>query len=317
MAGSSIRSVGVVGAGLVGSAWAIVFARAGIAVRAFDASEDIRRTMAARVRASLEDMAKAGLVDGVDVDAIASRVTVVDELKAAVGDVDYVQESVFERVDVKSAVSEAIGALIRDDAVVGSSSSGIPASAFTEHAPRRERFLIAHPVNPPHLVPLVELVPAPWTDPAILPWLRTAMEAVGQAPIVVNREIEGFILNRLQGVLLKEAWALFEEGYASAADIDLCVSQGLGLRWSFMGPFETIDLNAPGGVDDYARRLGPLYHSIAQSRANPQPWSPELIERARAERRAALALEKLPERSAWRDRRLMALVAHRRSQPSE
>jgi L-gulonate 3-dehydrogenase len=224
---------------------------------------------------------------------------------------------VFERVDEKRAVSDAIGGLIRDDAVVGSSSSGIPASAFTEHAPRRERFLVAHPVNPPHLVPLVELVPAPWTDPAIVPWLRAAMEAVGQAPIVVNREIEGFILNRLQGVLLKEAWALFEEGYASAADIDLTVSQGLGLRWSFMGPFETIDLNAPGGVDDYARRLGSLYHSIAQSRANPRPWSPELIERARSERRAALAKEKLPERSAWRDRRLMALVAHRRSQPSE
>jgi L-gulonate 3-dehydrogenase len=315
MTGSSIRSAGVVGAGLVGSAWAIVFARAGVTVRAFDASEDIRRTTAARIRASLEDMAKAGLVDGVD--AICSRVTVVDDLRAAVADVDYVQESVFERIPEKREVSEAIGALIRDDAVVGSSSSGIPASAFTEHAPRRERFLIAHPVNPPHLVPLVELVPAPWTDPAILPWLRAVMQAVGQAPIVVNREIEGFILNRLQGALLKEAWALFEEGYANAADIDLTVSQGLGLRWSFMGPFETIDLNAPGGVDDYARRLGPLYQSIAQSRSNPRPWSPELIERARSERRAALAQEKLPERSAWRDRRLMALVAHRRSQPSE
>jgi L-gulonate 3-dehydrogenase len=315
MTGASVQTVGIVGAGLVGSAWAIVFARAGVNVRAFDASEDIRRTTAARIRASLEDMAKAGLVDGVD--AICSRVTIVDDLRGAVADVDYVQESVFERIPEKRAVSDAIGALIRDDAVVGSSSSGIPASAFTEHAPRRERFLIAHPVNPPHLVPLVELVPAPWTDPAILPWLRGVMQAVGQAPIVVNREIEGFILNRLQGVLLKEAWALFEEGYASAADIDLCVSQGLGLRWSFMGPFETIDLNAPGGVDDYARRLGPLYHSIAQSRSNPRPWSPELIERARSERRAALALDKLPERSAWRDRRLMALVAHRRSQPSD
>jgi L-gulonate 3-dehydrogenase len=251
------------------------------------------------------------------VDAICSRVTIVEDLRAAVADVDYVQESVFERVEEKRAVSEAIGALIRDDTVVGSSSSGIPASAFTEHAPRRERFLIAHPVNPPHLVPLVELVPAPWTDPAIIPWLRAAMEALGQAPIVVKREIEGFILNRLQGALLNEAWALFEEGYASAADIDLTVSHGLGLRWSFMGPFETIDLNAPGGVDDYARRLGPLYHSIAQSRTHPRPWSPELIERARSERRAALAKEKLPERSAWRDRRLMALVGHRRSQPSD
>jgi 3-hydroxyacyl-CoA dehydrogenase len=177
MAGSPVRTVGIVGAGLVGSAWAIVFARAGVNVRAFDASEDIRRTTAARIRASLEDMAKAGLVDNVD--AICARVTVVDELGAAAADVDYVQESVFERVEEKRAVSEAIGALIRDDAVVGSSSSGIPASAFTEHAPRRERFLIAHPVNPPHLVPLVELVPAPWTDPVILPWLRAMMQAVG------------------------------------------------------------------------------------------------------------------------------------------
>ena len=173
MAGSSIGSAAVVGAGLVGSAWAIVFARAGVTVRAFDASEDIRRTTVVRIRASLEDMAKAGLVDGVD--AICSRVTVVDDLRAAVSEVDYVQESVFERVEEKRAVSEAVGALIRDDAVVGSSSAGIPASAFTEHAPRRERFLIAHPVNPPHLVPLVELVPAPWTDPAIVLWLRAAM----------------------------------------------------------------------------------------------------------------------------------------------
>jgi 3-hydroxyacyl-CoA dehydrogenase len=132
--GPSIRTVGVVGAGLVGSAWAIVFARAGVAVRAFDASEEIRRT-AARIRASLEDMAKAGHVAGVD--AICSRVTVVGDLRAALADVDYVQESVFERVEEQRAVSEAIGALIRDDAVVGSWSSRIPASAFTEHAPRR------------------------------------------------------------------------------------------------------------------------------------------------------------------------------------
>jgi L-gulonate 3-dehydrogenase len=123
MAGSPVRTVGIVGAGLVGSAWAIVFARAGVNVRAFDASEDIRRTTAARIRASLEDMAKAGLVDNVD--AICARVTVVDELGAAAADVDYVQESVFERVEEKRAVSEAIGALIRDDA-----SSAARAPAF-------------------------------------------------------------------------------------------------------------------------------------------------------------------------------------------
>ncbi len=200
--------------------------------------------------------------------------------------------------------------------MVGSSSSGIPASAFTEQAPRRSRFLVAHPVNPPHLIPLVELVPAPWTDPAILPWLRAMMERVGQSPIVVNREIEGFVLNRLQGALLNEAWALFDRGIASAADIDRTIAQGLGLRWEFMGPFETIDLNAPGGVADYAQRLGPLYHSVAMDRRAPQPWSDDLVAAVTAERRAVLALSDLPARTAWRDRELMALVAHRKARPA-
>lgn len=310
---TNLKQVAVVGGGLVGSGWALVFARAGIPVRLFDANEDIRQTAPSRIRASLLDMLEFGLVD--DVDAIARRIEVVDSMVDAVSAADYVQESVFERADVKTAVCAEIGAAIRDDAVVGSSSSGIPASIFTEQAPRRSRFLIAHPVNPPHLVPLVELVPAPWTDPEIVPWLREAMEQVGQVPIVVNREIEGFILNRLQGALLNEAWALLDAGLASVADIDRTVAHGLGLRWSFMGPFETIDLNAPGGIEDYAQRLGTLYHSIAQDRRDPKPWSPDLIEFATAERREVLAKPELEARSAWRNRRLMALISHKRAQP--
>jgi len=224
-----------------------------------------------------------------------------------------VQESVLERQDVKRTVSLEIDAVMSPDCVVGSSSSGIPASAFTEGCVHRGRFLVAHPVNPPHLIPLVELVPAPWTDPAILPWLRAEMERIGQAPIVVSAEVEGFILNRLQGALLNEAWALFEEGYVSAADIDLTVAKGLGYRWSFMGPFETIDLNAPGGIADYAQRLGPLYHSIAASRTEPKPWSPDLIAKAAAERRDILPQDQLGERSAWRDRKLMSLIRHKQN----
>ena len=138
------------------------------------------------------------------------------------------------------------------------------------------------------------------------------MTEVGQSPIRITREVDGFVLNRLQGALLNEAWALFEEGYASAEDIDKTVSEGLGLRWSFMGPFQTIDLNAPGGVADYAARLSPLYHTVAQSRAEPKPWSDKLVHDVEAERRIHLSLEDLASRREWRDRRLMALVAHKR-----
>lgn len=199
-------------------------------------------------------------------------------------------------------------------AVVGSSSSGIPGSAFTEECTNRSRFLVVHPVNPPHLVPVVEIVPAPWTDTDVVTIANDLMSLVGQVPVLVRREIEGFILNRLQGALLNEAWALFEDGYASAADIDKTVAYGLGLRWSFMGPFETIDLNAPGGLKDYAERLAPLYHRIAQSRPTARAWSQEAIAAADAERRVALPAGDLAARREWRDAYLMRLAAFREKQ---
>lgn len=306
----AIGKVAIVGAGLVGRGWAIVFARAGHDVIIYDDSAEIRAAVIDRIRASLADMQEAGLVDAID--PVMRRLSVVDTLEAAVAGADYIQESVLERRDVKQAVCLEIDRAMRPGAVVGSSSSGIPASAFTEQCANRGRFLVAHPVNPPHLIPLVELVAAPWTDAEVVPWLRAQMEQVGQAAIVVRKEVDGFVLNRLQGALLNEAWALLEEGVASAADIDLTVSHGLGYRWSFMGPFETIDLNAPGGIADYARRLGPLYHAIALARRDPLPWSETLIAKAEAERREELQVSQLGERSTWRDRNLMALVAHKR-----
>src|SRR5205085_7583997 len=111
------------------------------------------------------------------------------------------------------------------------------------------------------------------------------MRAVGQTVVHVRKEVEGFVLNRLQAVLLREAWALVQDGVASCEDIDKTVRDGLGWRWSFMGPFETIDLNAPGGVADYAVRLGPLYQRIAASRQHDAPWDTPLIKQVESERR--------------------------------
>ncbi|MHA4837787.1 3-hydroxyacyl-CoA dehydrogenase [Sphingopyxis sp. MSC1_008] len=301
--------VAIVGAGLVGAGWAIVFARAGQSVSIYDAQYAARASVLDWIADSLSEMERCGLIR--DVPGIMARITVAGSLEDAVGEADYIQESVFERVDVKREISHAIGAAMRADAIVGSSSSGIPASEFTSNVAKRERFIVAHPVNPPHLIPLVEIVPAPWTDPSIAPMLRDFMESAGQKPIVLSREIAGFVLNRLQGALLNEAWALFDAGIATAADIDRSVSDGLGMRWSFMGPFETIDLNAPGGVTDYAERLGDLYHSIAMDRQFPARWSPDLVARVAAERRQALPLEDLSGRCGWRDKMLMALTAHR------
>jgi len=137
-------------------------------------------------------------------------------------------------------------------------------------------------------------------------------EKVGQVPIIVKREVQGFILNRLQAALLNEAWRLVKEDYVTVDDLDKCLKDGLGLRWSFMGPFETIDLNAPGGVPDYAQRYGPaLYEMMKDVRL--EPWDPALIAKINAERRKVMPQEQHAEREAWRDRRLMALIAHKRA----
>jgi L-gulonate 3-dehydrogenase len=127
----------------------------------------------------------------------------------------------------------------------------------------------------------------------------------------VRKEIHGFILNRLQGALLAEAFRLHADGYVSADDIDRTVRDGLGLRWSFMGPFETIDLNAPGGVADYCARYGGLYHEMAQQQT-PRRWDDEQVRQIERERRELLPAADLRARAAWRDRRLMQLIAHKR-----
>ena len=129
-------------------------------------------------------------------------------------------------------------------------------------------------------------------------------------------DLDRAIINRLQGALLAEAFRLHADGYVSADDIDKCVRDGLGLRWSFMGPFETIDLNAPGGIADYCVRYRGPYYEMAQQQL-PRQWDDASIASLEAERRALLPADALAERGAWRDRRLMQLVAHKRRAADE
>ena len=151
----------------------------------------------------------------------------------------------------------------------------------------------------------------PWTAADIVVRTRAIHQRAGQVPVHVRSEVRGFIVNRLQAALLMEAWRLIESGRCSVDDLDKCVRDGLGLRWSFMGPFETIDLNAPGGVADYANRYGPpMQEALTGERT--QPWGPGIVARVETERRGILPADKLAERAEWRDRRLMALVAHKR-----
>ena len=312
-AGQGTRgTVALVGGGVVGSAWAVVFARAGYAVRLTDVSSEAQAAARTGARDSLAALAAEGLAGPDAAEAVLDRITTPGSLEEAVAGADYVQESAPERLEVKRELYQQLDMLVPPGVVIGSSTSGLPASSFTAAMATRSRCLVVHPINPPQLIPLVELVPAPWTDPSAVERAAALMRTVGQAPIRLSREINGFVVNRLQSAVLAEAFKLVADGICSAADLDSAMSDGLGLRWAFMGPFETIDLNAKAGVAEYCRNLGPMYQGLAAEQAAVRTWTPELVATIERERRAAVPGEELTGRRQWRDRCLAGIVAAKR-----
>ncbi|HRY24601.1 MAG: 3-hydroxyacyl-CoA dehydrogenase [Geminicoccaceae bacterium] len=305
------ETVAIVGTGLVGRAWAIAFARAGWQCRLHDTAPGAAAAARERIGPLVDDLVEAGLLD--DAAPVLARITVADDLASALADVAWVQESVPEDVAIKKALWAELDRLAPADALLVSSTSAIVPSRFTENLAGRHRCLVAHPLNPPYVIPAAELVPAPWTDDAVMQRARAVMESIGMAPIVMKKELDGFVMNRLQGALLEEAFRLVDEGYCSAEDVDRGLKDGLALRWSFMGPFETIDLNAPGGVADYCRRYEQIYQRLQPTMLHRADWNGPVLERIVAERRAKVPQTALADRQRWRDRRLMALTAHKRN----
>ena len=306
-------AVGLVGVGLIGRAWANVFARAGWQVRVWDADRAVAAGAPELIERSLHDVARHGLAK--DAAAAAKRVTAAGSLEEAVADTELVIESGPERIEVKLEVFAKLDAAARPDAILASSSSAIVASRFTEALAGRQRCLVAHPVNPPHVVPIVELAGAPWTSPETIKRARAIFESVGQVPIEVKKEIDGFILNRMQAVLLSEAFRLVGEGYVSAEDLDKTIRDGLGLRWAFMGPFETIELNAPGGIPDYCARYGETLLKLSSAPVTPDVWGKDNVARAVDSWGRSPEPDAVAGKSRWRDERIAALVAHKKAQP--
>lgn len=307
------RRVALIGAGAIGRAWALVFARAGFPVRLWDPDPKAGDAALDFVCAQLADLAGFGLFEGA-AEAVTDRITVATSIADAVRGAELVQENGPEDLAVRRQVFAELDALAAPGAILASSTSGMPASSFTAALPGRARCLVAHPANPPHLLPLVELAPAPWTDPEVVARARALMVSAGRQVALLRRETDGFVMNRLQGALLAEAFRLVADGVVGPDDVDTVVKHALGLRWSFMGPFETVDLNAPGGISDFCARYGSLYEAL-QEQMPPRLWDAGLVAEVAAARRADVAGNAIPERQAWRDRRLMALAAHLAGQP--
>jgi 3-hydroxyacyl-CoA dehydrogenase len=307
--------IACIGAGLIGRAWATVFASAGYAVRLYDVDAKAAKGACSLIKSELASLARHKLLR--DPARALARITVEGDLAKAVSGAELVQESGPEDVAAKRALFAELDALAPPGAVLASSTSFIVASRYTEHLKGRRRCVVAHPVNPPHLVPIVELCPAPWTSKATVDRAEEIYARAGQVPIRIRKEKYGFVLNRLQAVLMAEAFRLVGEGVVSPQDLDKTIRDGLGLRWAFMGPFETIELNAPGGIPDYCARYAPSLSQLTGASDGPDPFGADNVDAVVKAWRGAQTSERIAALTRWRDRRLAALQAHKRAQPKK
>ena len=308
-----MTKIAIIGSGFIGRAWAITFARAGNDVVLWDREADAPAKALSYIDTVLSDLSENDLLGGASEAQMRARIKTAASMDSALDGAIYVQENTPENIDIKRGIFAQLDAVAAPQTILASSTSALLPSAFTQTLPGRSRCLVVHPINPPYLIPATEIVPAPWTDPAIVERTASLLRDAGQSPIVMKREIDGFVMNRMQGALLEEAFRLVAEGYASVEDIDVGIREGLALRWSFMGPFETIDLNAPLGVRDYTTRYEQIYANIFPTVQWRVDWNGPVIDQIEAERRVKLPADQLQERQAWRDRRLMMLAAHKRN----
>lgn len=297
--------------GLIGRAWAISFAQSGARVALWDGIAGVADAAPAQIAPLVEDLAAKGLLNDRS-DAVMARIVPCADVQTALDGVQYIQENTPEKIDVKRDVLAMIDRLAPAGAVIASSTSGLLPSAMFDGLTGAHRCVVAHPLNPPYLLPAVEIVPGPVTDAATLKATRETLERAGHTVMALKREIPGFLMNRLQGALLDEAFRLVDMGIADPEDIDIALRDGLAIRWSVMGPFETIDLNAPGGVDDYIERYGPMYADLAIGSHKRTDWAGPVRDTVTADRRARLPLADIARRSAWRDARLAEMAVHRR-----
>lgn len=299
--------------GLIGQSWTMLFTSAGHRVSVYDISKTQLDTADSDISQKLKDLEASKKLRGSR--SAAEQIALIsytEELREAVKDAIYVQECVPEVLEMKKSVFRELDELTADPCILASSSSAIPASHFTQHMNNRHRAIIAHPVNPPYLMPLVELVPAPWTDNATITTTRQLMKDIGQSPVTLKKEVAGFIQPRIQYAIIQECLRLVSCDIISAEDIDKIFTDGLGMRYSFMGPFETAHLNAEG-MQSYLDRYTDMIYSVASDQGsamtlNDNPKMDTVFEQLENK----VPLEQLQTRRAWRDERIAALAQLRR-----
>ncbi|MER6307400.1 3-hydroxyacyl-CoA dehydrogenase NAD-binding domain-containing protein [Streptomyces sp. NPDC001657] len=265
-----VRRIACIGAGVIGGGWAAHFLARGYDVTAWDPASDAERKLRRLVAAAWPALEQTGPVAGASPD----RLTVAPTLAEAVADADFVQESAPEKLELKRSLLAQLAAATRPGVVIASSTSGYPMTDMQTGAAGPDaacRMVVGHPFNPPYLIPLVEVVGGERTDPAAVEWAARFYGLAGKSVITMDRELPGFIANRLQEALWREALHMVASGEATVADIDASITEGPGLRWAFMGPCLTFALaGGEGGMAHMLDHFGPSLKSPWTRLAAPE-----------------------------------------------
>ena len=303
------RNVAIIGCGLIGQSWAISFVSAGFHVSLFDPVEGVTTQAKEKIKAKLRDLQNYKLLKDKNILDYLDRIHLAEDLSQAVAGSIYIQESGPEDLNIKKELTKKIDAATPDNIPIASSTSGISTSLYAGDISGKHRCIVAHPINPPHLIPAVEIVPAPFTSEDVTKAVKNIIISIDKEPLELKKEIPGFVVNRLQGALLSEAFNLVKEGVSSAEDIDKAISEGLGLRWSFMGPFQTIHLNAPEGIAGYVKRYEKMYGEMFNKL--DIEWSSVVKLGLEEELLNLYQLSELEKHEKERDKKLTELILHK------
>jgi len=293
-----IRRIACVGAGLIGHSWATLFAVKGLFVNLQDLKEETLTEAMTRIKSNVKFLAEKGVIRKGEAEAALKRIKTTTSLSEAVRDADYVQESVFESYEVKKKVFSEMDAEAPLEAILASSSSALLMSEIQKATAKPDRCLIAHPFNPPHLIPLVELVPGNKTSPETIKTTYEFMLKLGKVPVVLKKEVLGYIANRLSRRLYEEAVDLVDDGVATVEDVDRALSAGPGIRWAIMGPHLTYHLGGgPGGIEQWFETFGQDFSSSAAKKVIEGVKEMEIVKK-----------KSMEELVRWRDEKLVELL---------
>ena len=309
---NSNKVISIIGSGLIGQAWAVVFLRSGFRVKIFDEDANTAVVAKSNIQQKLKELASFGLIAQDLIPKMDLNLTWHENIEAGLEDCCYIQECAPENLEIKSKLTAKLDEIATDGIPIGSSTSAIASSLYAADVKGRDRCLVVHPINPPHLIPAVEIVPSEWTKKTVIESVTVLMEAIGQTPIVLKKEIEGFVVNRLQGALLSEAFRLLADGVVSYEDIDKAVTDGLGFRWSLMGPFESIHLNAPQGVLQYVERYGPAYSRMFSNSEVEHTWTMALEQGLEENLLKKHPISSLTKSFENRDKEMMQAIAQKK-----